>query len=320
MSPRSPNPFINREASWLEFNSRVLEEAQDPKNPLLERLRFYFIFYSNLDEFFMVRVASVLRRIGEGDASPGPRPGLTPLQELEQVNAKVRALEAAAEALYEQEPLPALAKEKILVLDAAQLSPAHQQYLDSAFERESTPSSPLSRSIPGGRSPSGRAGAALGRPAGARRGGGRAGAPARPAAGPGTHARAAAVAREQRHRAVLARRRCAQARVGTVFRVPGRGGRRLPADARLELDLDDEGYRDYVRTLELELKKRAKAQPIRLECERSMSAELLGRIENGLGVSPSGLFSVQRPLEPRALLALVDLAGYDKLRYPPNPR
>ncbi len=319
MSPRSPNPFINREASWLEFNSRVLEEARDPKNPLLERLRFYCIFYSNLDEFFMVRVASVLRRIGEGDAKPDPS-GLTPLQELELINAKVRALEAAAEALYEQELLPALAKERITVLDAAQLGPAHQQYLDSAFEREIypvltpvavDPEQPFPRLV------------ALALHLAVL---------LEPGEGTGAQERRLALLQIPGRMPGLLRlpesggiELCwladvVRKRVSALFsgyRVVEVAAFRLTRDS--ELELDDEGYRDYVRMLELELKKRAKARPIRLECERSMSAELLDRIESGLGVSPSGLFSVQRPLEPRALMALVDLAGYDKLRYAPQP-
>ena len=83
--------FINRELSWLEFNKRVLEEAQDESVPLLERVKFLSIFSSNLDEFFMVRVAGVKRQISEGNFRVGPD-ALMPTQALEAISARVHEL------------------------------------------------------------------------------------------------------------------------------------------------------------------------------------------------------------------------------------
>ena len=72
-----PEHLLNRQTSWLEFNSRVLEEALDERNPLLERLKFLSISASNLDEFFEVHVAGLLQRIEDDDAVPGPD-GMSP--------------------------------------------------------------------------------------------------------------------------------------------------------------------------------------------------------------------------------------------------
>src|SRR5579872_5565887 len=84
LSTDKPEYFLNRELSWLKFNGRVLEEAEDEGNPLLERVKFLSITASNLDEFFEVRLAGVLQRIEDGYTTPGPD-GLSPQEELELV-------------------------------------------------------------------------------------------------------------------------------------------------------------------------------------------------------------------------------------------
>src|SRR5437588_7983745 len=86
-----PKLYINRELSWLEFNRRVLEEAQDPSVPLLERLKFLAIFSANLDEFFMVRVAGLKRRVRTGNDTAGPD-GLTPVETMRAVATRVHEL------------------------------------------------------------------------------------------------------------------------------------------------------------------------------------------------------------------------------------
>src|SRR5271157_4291072 len=83
-----PAHFINRELSWLEFNQRVLNEARDPGNPLLERLKFFCITSSNLDEFFEVRVAGLKEQVESGVLTRSPD-GLTPVQTLRAVHERI---------------------------------------------------------------------------------------------------------------------------------------------------------------------------------------------------------------------------------------
>src|ERR1043165_3863025 len=91
MKLTSAEHFINRELSWLEFNQRVLDEALDPKTPLLERLKFFCITSSNLDEFFEVRVAGIKQQI-ESDVVERSVDGLTSSETLRAVTARIRAM------------------------------------------------------------------------------------------------------------------------------------------------------------------------------------------------------------------------------------
>ena len=111
----SPEHFLNRELQALEFNRRVLAQAEDKSVPLLERLRFLCIVSSNLDEFFEIRVSSVKEQIKLGAAAAGAD-GLTPLEVFRQVAARAQGIVERQYRLLNEEILPSLAKEGIKFL------------------------------------------------------------------------------------------------------------------------------------------------------------------------------------------------------------
>jgi len=124
--------FLDREMSWLQFNTRVLELAEDDDLPLLERARFLAIFASNLDEFFMVRVAGLKRRIATGLAVRAAS-GLQPREVLENIWSMSRTLTARHSTVFRDEVLPALAKEGIVLLRWDDLTDAEREALHTIF-------------------------------------------------------------------------------------------------------------------------------------------------------------------------------------------
>ncbi len=130
--------FSDRELSWLAFNSRVLELARDPEVPLLERARFLAIFASNLDEFFMVRVAGLKRRIATGLAVTAAS-GLAPREVLEAIAIRTHELQALHAQVYTDEVAPALEEHGIRVVAWSQLSPDEQDHLHAFFRDQVFP-------------------------------------------------------------------------------------------------------------------------------------------------------------------------------------
>src|SRR5437016_8031479 len=103
-----PGLFLNRELSWLEFNTRVLHEAFDERNPLLERLKFLSIFGSNLDEFYMVRVAGLRRQVS-ARVQQTQLDGLTPREQLDRIELRAGEMVGQAQHCLHELLLPALA-------------------------------------------------------------------------------------------------------------------------------------------------------------------------------------------------------------------
>ena len=130
--------FIDRELSWLAFNQRVLELGEDPKTPLLERANFLAIFPSNLDEWFMVRVAGLKRRIDTGLAVPTPA-GVPPVQELAEIRRVARELQLRHSRMFNEEVRPALEAEGIRILSWEELDAGTRAYLGEVFHNEIFP-------------------------------------------------------------------------------------------------------------------------------------------------------------------------------------
>ncbi|MGW4553694.1 RNA degradosome polyphosphate kinase [Streptomyces sp. NPDC004279] len=130
--------FLDRERSWLQFNERVLELAEDPNTPLLERAKFLAIFASNLDEFFMVRVAGLKRRIATGVASRSAS-GLQPREVLEMIWARSRELMARHAACFHEDVAPALADEGIHLVRWNELGDKEQARLFTLFRNQIFP-------------------------------------------------------------------------------------------------------------------------------------------------------------------------------------
>ncbi len=130
--------IINRELSWIDFNRRVLEEAANPDNPLLERGKFLSICSTNLDEFFMVRVGSLVRAAFAGDKKKDPS-GLTPREQLDAIFPAVQEQVARQYELLNTEYVPALAQSGIHFLKAEDLSKEQREWLSHYFDEQVQP-------------------------------------------------------------------------------------------------------------------------------------------------------------------------------------
>jgi polyphosphate kinase len=296
--------LINRELSWLDFNARVLELAADASLPLLERVKFCSIFSSNLDEFFMVRVAGLMGQaaLGFGVVSPD---GRSPLETLAEVRRRVQELTARQSKLWTRELRPALAEEGIVVARVVECDPDELTELASHFEREIYPVlTPLAVG-PGQRFPyiSGLSFSL------------------------GVFVRDPETGEER------------FARVKVPEGLPrflevGRRGMLIPLEATIahfladlfpqmeisecavfrvtrdaDFEVSDEAD-DLLEAVELELRRRRFGDVVRVEASESMSARMLERLKTGLGVGDEQTYRTQ------GLLDLADLAQIAKLDRP----
>jgi polyphosphate kinase len=311
---RTPELFFNRELSWLAFNERIAEEAADPSNPLLERVKFAAIVASNLDEFFMVRVARLKHAVEEGDLEPDPA-GLIPAQQLRLVSARVHALVLRLYGLVTAEILPALASHAIRIVGPQDLDDIRRSALTAYFRDDVLPVlTPMAvdtaRPFPMLSSLSVNLAVRLA-PA-------EEGLPERIAVVqvPAGLPRLIKVAGGEGATFVLLDDLI---RSGFEALFPGQAvlesaAFRLTRDA--ELELDDEGGRSYVEAIEEELRRRRKSDVVRLELEAGASEVLASLLVGLAGVSEEDLYRVPGFLDLRALWGIVEVPGFEALRDP----
>ncbi len=138
MTDFPPDNFLNRELSWLEFNQRVLAEAANPANPLLERVKFFCIVSSNLDEFFEVRVAGLKQQM-ESDVAQRSMDGRTAAEILRSVTKRVRRMVEDQSRLWRGELRPQLANSRIRFLEYSELKEADRKWLDEYYRAQIRP-------------------------------------------------------------------------------------------------------------------------------------------------------------------------------------
>jgi len=312
---REPELFLNRELSWLEFDGRVLEEACDATNPLLERLKFACIVASNLDEFFMVRVAALRNALAEGDTAPDIS-GLTPAQQLQRIAERAHAMVDQLYAVLTGEILPPLAERGVRLARPDELDPLARGALGRYFRDEVLPAlTPLaidaSRPFPMLASLSLNLAVLL--------------APAEE----GDEPRLAVVQVPGRlPRLVrppglegmvqLLLEDVLRAELSALF--PGQSIQDVAAfrvSRDSELDLDDEGGPDFLQLIEEELRNRRRSSVVRLEVEAGVSDPLLRLLTGRLEVGDDVVYRVNGPVDIRPLMSLVDLPALDDLRDPP---
>jgi polyphosphate kinase len=312
---REPELFLNRELSWLEFNGRVLEEARDPTNPLLERLKFACIAAGNLDEFFMVRVAALNNTLVEGDSAPDVA-GLTPAQQLQRISERAHAMVEQLYTAVTGEILPPLAERGLKLARPGDLDPPARSALARYFRDEVLPAlTPLaidaSRPFPMLAGLSLNLAVLLGPVDGEEdprlavvQVPGRLPRLVRP---PGFEGMVHVLLED-----------VIRAELASLF--PGQEIRdvaafRIARDS--ELDFDDEGGRDFREVIEEELKNRRRSGIVRLEVEDGVSSALLALLVSRLGVGPDDIYRIRGPVDVRPLLPLVDLPALQDLRDTP---
>lgn len=308
-----PDYFINRELSWLAFNARVLEEGLDETNPVMERLKFLAIVSSNLDEFFMVRVAGLKDQV-KANFNKQDSSGYTPKEQLRMINSRAHQMVQRQYQCFNREILPLLAEEGIHFLRSDQLSEEQEEFLSVYFDYHIYPVlTPLavdqSRPFP-------------------------------------------LLLNKSLNLAVMLERKKSKSskKVFAVVQVPAVLSRyiELPSSngkefillenvikmysnrlfkgnevcsvhpfritRNADMTLDEEGAEDLLKEIEKELKRRKWGAAVRLEIDAQMDDSVRKILQEAMEVHPRDIYAIDGPLDLTKFMSFTQLEGYDHLR------
>lgn len=314
-----PEYYENRELSWLKFNGRVLNEARDKTIPLLERLKFISITSSNLDEFFMVRVASLKDMVHAGYKKKDIA-GMTAAEQLEAINKDTRALVETQYSAYNRSLLPLLKNHGIEIMNRfEEMTEAQEEYADRYFEENVYPVlTPMavdaSRPFPLIRNKTLNIAALLSKKDSKK-----------------TETEFATVqvpsvlsrivqlpASKEGHKTFILLEQIIERNISKLFlnyEVLCAYPYRIMRNADLTIDEDE--AEDLLQEIQKQLKKRQWGEVIRLEVEEGVDKRLLNILKEELRIAQEDIFKINGPLDMTFLMKLYGLEGFDALRYEP---
>jgi len=309
--------FTNRELSWLDFNYRVLGEARDKTIPLFERLKFLSITSSNLDEFFMIRVASLKDMVNAKYVKPDIA-GMTPQMQLDAISKKTHDLVNTQYTTYNRSLKPMLKQNGLTIIDSYEdLSEAQRSYVNQYFQQDVYPVlTPMavdsSRPFPLIRNKSLNIGALISDKEDESE------YDFATVQVPSVLPRFIEIPSDEKgHRTLILLEQVIEMNIQKLFlnyKVICAHPYRIMRNA--DLSIDEEDAADLLKEIQKQLKRRQWGEVIRLEVEDSMDKRLLKILKKAMNVGEASIYRINGPLDLTFLMKVNGLDGYDHLKYP----
>lgn len=306
--------YLNRELSWLEFNQRVLDEAKDESNPLLERLKFLAITASNLDEFFMVRVGSLWDQVQANFKEKDPS-GLAPIEQLESIGDRAHKMSVEQQECYNDTLLPCLRKEHIYILRLKELRQEDKLYIEKYYNSYVFPVlTPMvvdkSRPFPLILNKSLNIALLLEHSENKEE------TIFATVQVPSVLKRLVEIPTEGNSKKFVLLEDIIKLNINSIFvgyKVIAMGAYRLTRNA--DLSIDEEGAEDLLETIEQSIRLRRWGATIKLEYEKELDARILTIIKEEEEIEDKSLYEIKGPLDLTFLFKLYSIEGYAQLKF-----